>query len=303
MKRYSRTVTLVCVTKKTPAIATKAILNDYVRNELMKQWVAEGGNQKELAEAADISPAAITEVKKTGGGLDLDSLEKIAVAIGRTFLNLLCDAYAWYEAPERSRMGALALRCPNRARAEAAFVRLGNPEERVRVWANTIYANLRPEDDPDPEWAIQRLILEKQRDPEGLGMPCPQEWVGWDKVRDDFLRTESLQNLAGPLIGFGRLPTKSERPDPFDVESLVPLVRQFLAEHPRTDDRWTPLYAHWFNEARHIRQAFLPEHEGAKRAPTTNELPQSAIATTQESTPTEETGKPPAPKRKKRDTP
>jgi hypothetical protein len=290
---------MVCVRKKKAEVGTKALLNKYVGIVVIPEWIRKGGTGVTLSEATGVKKSAISGAKTKRSGLDLDSLEKIAIGTGRTFLGLLREAIAWQETPENSRYARIALRKPNRARAEAAFERLGNSPEKVRVWAEAVYAGLRATEDPDPETLIQRIILEKKRDPEATGLPrlkCPGEWNDWESVRNAFLKREELHHLWGPMVFFSKTPTATERPDRLSVETLRPLVEEFCAEHPPTDDRWSELHDEYAKEARviertlHLKQPVLKPPKTNKKEPSEKEDEELATVTPI-------TGGPPHPKK------
>jgi hypothetical protein len=293
---------MVCVTKKNSEVGeTKALLNRYVGEVLVPAWIENGGEQKDLAKLTGLKESAISEVKNRHTGLDLDSLERLAIGMGMTFFDLLRDAKAWHESPENSRIALLSITKPNRARAEAAFERLGNSPAKVRVWAEAVYAGLRADEDPDPETVVQRIILEKQRDPEATGYPrlkCPSEWAGWPVVRDEFLKRADLFHLWGPMIFFGKTPTADERPDPLEVKSLLPLVQDFAAKHPLTDERWTALNNACANEARLIERKLQPRRK-EQRNPTTNKDLATVLVETQITTQAPSSSAPPPPKKKR----
>jgi hypothetical protein len=145
-------------------------------------------------------------------------------------------------------------------------------------------------------------------------MPCPGQWAGWDKVRDEFLRADHLNDLHGPLIGFGRLPTTSLRPSELTVENVEPLVQEFLQKHPPGDERWAPHHAQWSGEAWQIRRALFSLTESEQfRPPTTKEIEERELLAdraTKHSTHPPQSTEPPksagdtsSSKKKKRDTP
>lgn len=293
---------MVCVTKKNFEVGTKALLNRYVGEVLIPAWLENGGDQNELAEWTGVKKSAISRVKRHHSGLDLDSLEKIAVGTGTTFLDLLRDAQAWHESPEHSRIARLTLTSPNRARAEAAFERLGNSPEKVRVWAEAVYAGLRPDEDPDPETVIQRMILEKQRDPDATGLPrlkCPSEWRDWISVRNAFLLREDLFHLWGPMIFFGDTPTAEQRPERFDVESLARLVQQFAATRPLSDERWTDLHHAFAKKARTIERDLKPKKKELRNPKTNPEHTATDSPQSQPTTPPPSSSAPPPPKKRR----
>lgn len=262
-----------CVTKKIPDGSVKTLLNEYVGKHLIPCWVSEGPDQQQIAELAELAPSAISKVVRYQNGLSLDSLEKLALARGLTFLSLLRDAQAWKETPERSRIAKLAGVKPNRARAEAALERLGNAPEKVRLWAETVYAGFRPDEDPDPDTVMLRLILEKQRDPEGTGLPRlkrPSDWHNWVLVRNEFIKREDLHDLWGVMIFYGKTPTADQRPDPFEVNSLLPLVQKFSLAHPFSDERWTATINECAAEARTIERKLRRAKRKEQHNPITN---------------------------------
>jgi transcriptional regulator with XRE-family HTH domain len=294
---------MACVTKNKNAEAgeTKALLNRYVGEVIVPAWIENGGNQKELAELTGLKESAISDAKTKKSGLDLDSLERLALGMGITFFDLLRDAKAWHESPENSRIALLSITKPNRARAEAAFERLGNSPDKARVWAEAVYAGLRADEDPDPETVVQRMILEKQRDPEATGYPrlkCPNEWAGWPAVRDEFLKRADLFHLWGPMMFFGKTPTAEERPDPLEVKSILPLVQHFAARHPLTDERWTAINNACAKEARKIERKLRPQRK-EQRNPITNKDLTPSSSETQITTQSPISSAPPPPKKKR----
>lgn len=298
MKTDSETVTLRCVTKKTGTTGVVEILNRYAQ-EYARRWFhgdpATGTpprQLKELAKQCNLTGSQATGVKDGTYRLGVPAVDKFAHGIGKTFLEFVRDAYAFHEGK-----APFVMSNPNRARAEAAFVRLGNAEESVRVWADSVYAGLSPNDDRNPEWVLKALMLEKERDPDATGKPRPAEWPGWVLARNEFLLDDRLGELAPALIGYGETPTSDHRPDPLNAKTLAPLVTKFRDAHPEDTERWASEYEAWAVKADSLLDELQKTHRAAKRPRKPTEPPSSPRPKSSEE---DATGKRHPPKNKNR---
>lgn len=93
-------------TPREGAPSSTRLANLYVQRVVIPEWVAAGKKQKQLAELSELAPAAISTVKRGGFGLSMDSVERLAVALGTTLEAFLEQARAWWAAEERQARGA-----------------------------------------------------------------------------------------------------------------------------------------------------------------------------------------------------
>jgi len=130
-------------------------VNEYLRDWMAREWLGKGRSQQELADAAEVDKATVSDFKRGKRGVGYDLFAALARIIGRSRDEIEREALDWWRDqgnPVSDRKDPY----PNRA-AALEFLRGDVPVEVLeRVRAVTIDAT----GDPSRAWWVARIMSE-----------------------------------------------------------------------------------------------------------------------------------------------
>lgn len=89
---------------------------------------------------------------------------------------------------------------------------------------------------------------------------APSQWPGWDQAVNAYRLNPAHSRLWEAAVGFGESPTKRKPPPTLNAATLLPLLEEFLKEHPPGCKEWD----RWHREARKHFDAFRPKSNVTK---------------------------------------